>query len=131
MSTFKVPADLRYTQDHEWARDEGDGVYAVGITDFAQDALGDITFVELPEVGRTLESGDGFGVVESVKTFSDLYAPMPGEVVEVNEAVVEDPSLINREVYTEAWLVKIRVTDAAAFAGLMDAAAYTAHMKKG
>jgi glycine cleavage system H protein len=124
---FSIPETLSYTVEHEWTRSEGD-VYTVGITDYAQDALGDVTFVELPPVGRQVQAGGTFGVVESVKTYSDLYAPVSGEVVEVNEAVVADPSSVNREPYGGAWLVRIRATSAPP--ALLDAAAYRAHLEK-
>lgn len=121
MSTH-VPAELRYTKEHEWARLDGD-VMTVGITDHAQDALGEVTFVELPEVGQAVETNGTFGTIESVKTFSDLYAPLAGEVVEVNQAVIDDPALINEAPY-EAWLVRVRVSDPSAWSSLLDADAY-------
>ena len=124
MSQYQVPDTLLYTKDHEWARDEGDGVFAIGITDFAQDALGDITFVELPEIGRTLALGETFGVVESVKTFSDLYAPLSGEIVAVNQAVSDDATLINESPYESGWIVKVRASDPTEVAHLLSAAAY-------
>jgi len=124
MSNFKVPADLRYTREHEWARRDGDTI-VIGITDYAQDALGDITFLELPEVGRSLAAAETFGVVESVKTYSDLYAPIAGEVVETNVAAVDDPAAINTDPYS-VWLIRIAPSDAASFDGLMSAAEYDA-----
>lgn len=124
---FSIPGNLRYTVEHEWADIVGD-VATVGITDYAQDALGDVTYVELPAVGRTLAANETFGVVESVKTFSDLYAPVAGEVLEVNAEVAADPSLLNREPYSAAWLVKIRVAGGAD--ALLDADAYKAHLAK-
>lgn len=122
----RIPDDLRYTAEHEWARDEGGGVVTVGITDFAQDALGDVTFVDLPAVGRALTSNETFGVVESVKTFSDLYAPVAGEVIEVNTALADDPSILNGDPYGAGWMIKVRVSDPSAYAALLDAAAYAA-----
>ena len=106
------PDDVRYTQEHEWAREEG-GVVTVGITSYATEQLGDVVFVELPEVGRAVEAGKSFGVVEAVKTVSDLYAPLGGEVVEVNGAIGDNPALVNQEPYGEGWLVKIRPANVA------------------
>lgn len=117
-----IPESLKYTAEHEWAKHE-DGIVTVGITDFAQDALGDITYLELPDPGTAFSAGDTFGVVESVKTFSDLYMPIDGEVVESNEAAIDAPESINSDAYG-TWLVKIRVGDSAQFDGLLDAAAY-------
>lgn len=128
MTDFKVPDGLRYTKEHEWVRLEDNGELTVGITDFAQDALGDITYAELPEVGRTLDAGESIGVVESVKTFSDIYAPVAGEVVAVNDAVDADASLINRSVYEEGWLIRMRPAAADAVDALLDAVAYRAFM---
>jgi glycine cleavage system H protein len=112
------PDDVRYTQEHEWAREEG-GVVTVGITSYATEQLGDVVFVELPEVGRALEAGKSFGVVEAVKTVSDLYAPVAGEVVEVNGAIGDNPALVNQEPYGEGWLVKIRPASAVDFGRLL------------
>lgn len=126
MARTNVPAELKYTKEHEWAAIGADGVVTIGITDYAQDALGDVTFVELPAVGRTLKANETFGVVESVKTFSDLYAPVSGEVIEVNSAVVDDPSTLNTAPYGDAWLLKVRASNTAEFATLLDAAGYTA-----
>lgn len=123
MST--IPADLKYTAEHEWVRVEGD-VVVVGITDHAQDALGDVVFVELPEVGRQLHKGKAFGVVESVKAVSDLYAPLDGEVVEVNADVVGKPEQLNSAPYGAAWMLKVKPKSAADVAALLDAAAYGA-----
>ncbi len=125
---MQVPAELRYTKDHEWIRVEGDRG-TVGITDFAQDALGDVVFVELPAVGATLEAGQTFGVVESNKTVSDLFAPVAGEVVEVNEALRSKPELVNQEPYGAGWMIRIATTNAAASA-LLDASAYRAHVEQ-
>jgi glycine cleavage system H protein len=112
------PDDVRYTQEHEWAREEG-GVVTVGITSYATEQLGDVVFVELPEVGRAIDAGKSFGVVEAVKTVSDLYAPLAGEVVEVNGAISDNPALVNQEPYGEGWLVKIRPTNPADFGNLL------------
>ena len=105
-----VPEDLQYTRSHEWVRVE-DGVATVGITEHAQDELGDVVFVELPEQGATLAAGDSFGAVESVKAVSDLYAPVGGEVVEVNGALEDSPEKINEDPYGEGWILKLRVSD--------------------
>jgi glycine cleavage system H protein len=118
-----IPADLKYTASHEWVRAEADGTLTVGITEFAQDALGDIVFVELPKVGNSYTAGDDAAVVESVKAASDIYAPVSGEVIAVNDAVVDAPESINSDAYA-AWLFKIKPADAAAIDGLLDAAAY-------
>ncbi len=106
---MSVPEELQYTRSHEWVRTEGDTA-TIGITDHAQDELGDIVFVELPEVGATFDAGDSFGTVESVKAVSDLYTPVGGEVVEVNEALSESPEKINEDPYGEGWIVKIQVS---------------------
>jgi glycine cleavage system H protein len=121
MSRF--PAELKYTKDHEWAKIEG-GKVTVGITDHAQSALGDVVFVELPAVGRALKKGDTFGVVESIKAVSDLYSPVTGKVMEVNSKLPDDPGTVNRAPHSDAWIVKIEVTDPSSLADLMDAAAY-------
>jgi len=119
------PQDRRYTKEHEWIRLEGDrGV--VGITDYAQKQLGDVVFLELPEVGRKLAASDVFGTVESVKAVSDLYSPVAGEVVEVNTAIVQKPEAVNGDPHGAAWLIKVKLADPAAVAGLMDAKAYQA-----
>lgn len=120
---MNIPADLKYTESHEWVRLESDGSVTVGITEFAQDALGDIVFVELPKVGTTYGAGDDAAVVESVKAASDIYAPIAGEVIAVNDAVADAPESINADAYS-AWLFKIKPSDAGAINGLLDAAAY-------
>jgi len=107
---MSVPGDLQYTKSHEWVRVE-DGVATVGITDHAQDELGDVVFVELPETGATLAAGDSFGAVESVKAVSDLYAPVGGEVVEVNGALEDSPEKINEDPYGEGWILKLQISD--------------------
>ena len=107
---MSVPEELQYTRSHEWVRTEGDNA-TIGITDHAQDELGDVVFVELPEVGATLDAGDSFGTVESVKAVSDLYTPVGGEVTEVNEALGDQPEKINEDPYGEGWIVKLRVSD--------------------
>ena len=122
---MNIPADLKYTASHEWVRLEGDGTVTVGITEYAQDALGDIVFVELPSVGNTYGAGDDAAVVESVKAASDIYAPIAGEVVAVNDDVVNAPESINTDAYAN-WLFKIKPADVSALDGLLDAAAYGA-----
>ena len=120
---MNIPAELKYTESHEWVRAEADGTVTVGITEYAQDALGDIVFVELPKVGKSYTAGDDAAVVESVKAASDIYAPVSGEVVAVNTAVSDAPDSINADAYS-AWLFKIKPNDANAIDGLLDAAAY-------
>lgn len=117
------PDDVRYTSEHEWARSEA-GVVTIGITGYATDQLGDIVFVELPEVGRALEAGKTFGVVEAVKTVSDLFAPVAGEVVEVNAALGDNPALVNQDPYGEGWMIRIRPSDAAAVGRLLSSSDY-------
>ncbi|WP_355662172.1 glycine cleavage system protein GcvH [Halomonas salifodinae] len=119
-----IPANLRYTESHEWVLDNGDGTVTIGITDHAQQALGDVVFVELPEVGRSLEAGEEFGVIESVKAASDLYAPLAGEVIEANEALEDAPESVNESPYEDAWIAKLKLADASALEGLLDADAY-------
>ena len=120
-----VPADLRYAASHEWARLEADGSVTVGISDHAQEALGDVVFVELPEVGATLGAGDQAGVVESVKAASDIYAPVAGEVIAVNEALTDSPELVNADPYAN-WFFKLKPASVADLEQLLDAAAYQA-----
>jgi glycine cleavage system H protein len=120
---MKFPAELKYTKDHEWAKASGN-VVTVGVTDHAQSALGDIVFVELPAVGRTLKAHETFGVVESIKAVSDLYSPLAGKVVEVNSGLSDDPSRVNRDPYSDAWLIKLEITDTAQLNDLMDVGAY-------
>jgi glycine cleavage system H protein len=122
------PDDLRYTKDHEWVRLEGDRG-KVGITHYAQKQLGDVVYLELPEVGRTLKSEETFGTVESVKAVSELLSPVAGEVVEVNAALVQAPEKINSDPYGGAWMISIRLADPAAVKALMDAAAYKAFVE--
>lgn len=117
------PDELKYTEEHEWVLVEDD-VVTVGITDFAQDQLGDVVFVELPEVGDQLETGKPLGVVESVKAVSDVYSPLTGEVVEINAALPDEPEMLNTSPYEDGWMVKIRLADSAELDELMDAATY-------
>ena len=116
---------LKYAESHEWAKVDGETA-TIGITDFAQSELGDVVYVELPEVGATVEAKETFGVVESVKAASDVYSPVTGEVVEVNDALVDDPSKLNSEPFEGGWMMKVKVSDASELDGLMDSAAYSA-----
>lgn len=117
------PEELKYTEEHEWVLSEGDLV-SIGITDFAQDQLGDVVFVELPEVGDKVEVGKAFGVVESVKAVSDIYAPLEGEIIEVNMELPDAPETINTSPYGDGWLIRIKPADPKDLDGLLDAAAY-------
>jgi glycine cleavage system H protein len=116
--------DTRYTKDHEWIRLDGD-IATVGITDHAQEALGDVVFVELPELERMVEAGEACAVVESVKAASDIYAPLAGKVVETNGAIVDEPALVNSDAVGEGWFFRLEIEDTEAFNALMDEAAYT------
>jgi glycine cleavage system H protein len=118
----------RYTKDHEWVRLEGD-VATIGITEHAQEALGDIVFIELPEIGREVEAGDACAVVESVKAASDVMTPLAGKVIQTNNAIVEEPALVNREAEGDAWFFKLEVTETEAFDELMDETEYTAFLE--
>jgi glycine cleavage system H protein len=119
-----VPSNLHYTKDHEWVKVEGDGTVTVGITDYAQAALGDVTFIDLPKVGKQLESADVFGTVESVKAASDLYSPVSGEVIAINSSLNDTPDLVNREPYKKAWMIKIKLKSAAELDKLLDSSSY-------
>ena len=121
------PTANRYTKEHEWVRLDGD-VAVVGITAYAQGELGDVVFVDLPEVGRTLSQGQTFGVVESVKAASDLYAPLSGEVIEVNAALADAPDLVNKEPFEGGWMLKVKPSDKGELGKLLDAAGYEAHL---
>jgi glycine cleavage system H protein len=121
-----IPADLKYTKDHEWLKPEEGGTASIGITDYAQTTLGDVTFVELPEVGAHLDAGAALGVVESVKAASDVYMPVSGTVTEVNATLADDPSSINSDPYGAGFMIKIRPDAAADFASLLTADAYRA-----
>ena len=122
------PQDRRYTKEHEWILIEGDRA-RVGITDYAQKQLGDVVFVELPAMGRVLKAHEVFGTVESVKAVSELFAPLAGEVLEVNTALANTPEKVNQDPYGAAWMMVVKVADAAAVQGLMDAAAYAAYVQ--
>ena len=121
-----VPTELKYTTSHEWVRAEGDGVYSVGITEHAQELLGDMVFVDLPEIGAEFAASDDCAVAESVKAASDIYAPISGEIVAVNEDLEASPELVNSAPYTDGWLFKIKAADESELVGLLDAAAYEA-----
>lgn len=120
---MSFPAELKYTKDHEWAKVEGNTV-TVGITDHAQSALGDVVYCELPKVGREVKKGETFGVVESIKAVSDLYSPVAGKVVGMNQAVVDNPGQLNTDPHGSAWMVKIELSDKSALSELMDAPSY-------
>ncbi len=124
----KVIDGLHYSESHEWVRVEG-GVAVIGITDYAQHALGDLSYVDMPEVGDEIAKGENFGAVESVKAASDLYAPVSGEVVEINEALEDSPELLNEDAFAN-WIIKVSMSDESELEGLMDAAAYGAYCEK-
>ncbi len=119
-----IPADLHYAKSHEWVKRESDGTITIGITDYAQNSLGDITYVQTPKVGSKLKAGDVFGVVESVKAASDLYAPMAGEVVAINEQLDQKPETVNQDPYSAGWMLKLRPDAPLSTDGLLDAEAY-------
>jgi len=125
--SFEVPDDLRYLESHEWTTADGDTV-RVGVSDFAQDELGDVVFVELPEVGDEVTAGEPFGVVESIKAVSDLYAPVSGEVVAVNEELFDRPELVNEDPYGDGWMLEVEPADGGDAEGLLDAEAYDAQI---
>jgi glycine cleavage system H protein len=128
VNELNFPDDLRYSDDHEWAK-EGDGVVRVGISDYAQDQLGDIVFVELPEVGETFEKGQEFGTVESVKAVSELYMPVGGEIAAVNESLEDAPELVNNDPYAGGWMVDVRLQDPAEYGELKDKKTYLDMLK--
>jgi len=121
-----VPGDLKYSKEHEWLRKEADGSYIVGITEHAQELLGDMVFVDLPDVGTTVSAGDDCAVAESVKAASDIYAPIGGEIVAVNESLNDSPELVNSAPYGEGWIFKIKANDEAEAEALLDATGYSA-----
>jgi glycine cleavage system H protein len=122
---MNIPSELKYTKDHEWVRVDGD-IATIGITDFAQSELGDIVYVEIETVGESVDKEAVFGTVEAVKTVSDLFMPLTGEVLELNDALEGNPELVNSDPYGEGWMVKIKVSDASQLSDLLDAAAYGA-----
>ena len=119
-----IPSELKYTKTHEWARDEGDGTITVGITDHAQEQLGDLVFVDLPEEGDSVEAGDDCAVVESVKAASDIYSPVSGEIVAVNTALADSPEMVNESAFGDGWLFKVKMSDASELDNLLDADGY-------
>lgn len=121
---MSVPENLRYAESHEWVRDDGNGIVTVGISDFAQEKMTELVYVELPEADAEFAAGDEVAVVESVKSASDIYAPVSGTVVEVNGALEDDPTLVNTAPFGDGWLFKLRVSDASELDSMMDAAAY-------
>lgn len=129
MAEYDIPGELRYTREDEWCRLEGTRV-VVGVTDYAQQQLGDIVFVELPAVGSTVERGEPFGVIESVKAVSDLYAPITGEVVEVNADLADHPENVNEDCYTDGWMITIEPSDPDEIAQLLDAKTYRQHVEE-
>lgn len=124
---MNIPTDLRYTSDHEWIRLEGD-IATVGVTDYAQGELGDIVFVEVETEGEELDAEEVFGTIEAVKTVSDLFLPVAGEIVEFNQGLEDDPSLINNDPFGEGWIIKVKVSDTADIEALMDSDAYAASL---
>lgn len=121
---MSTPEELRYTEEHEWVAVLDEERVRVGITEYAQDQLGDVVFVDLPDIGRQVDAGEAFGEVESTKSVSELFAPLDGEIVAVNDAVAETPELINSDPYGEGWLIELRLSDAGTVEGLLDAEAY-------
>ncbi len=128
LKDLNFPDDVKYTKDHEWAKRTGE-IVTIGINDYAQDQLGEIVFVELPEIGDSFSQGDEFGSVESVKAVSEIYIPISGEVVEINQSLENSPELVNQSCYTEGWLIKVKPTQASEFDRLMDKAAYLDMLK--
>ncbi|WP_018872672.1 glycine cleavage system protein GcvH [Thioalkalivibrio sp. ALJ16] len=125
----EAPKDLKYTKSHEWVRQEADGSVTVGITDHAQELLGDLVFVEAPETGSSVEAGSACATVESVKAASDIYAPISGEVTEINEELADSPEKVNESPFADGWLFKVQPSDAGELDALMDADAYAAHVE--
>ncbi|SIS80440.1 glycine cleavage system protein GcvH [Neptunomonas antarctica] len=123
-----VPANLKYTASHEWVLDNGDGTVTVGITDHAQELLGDVVFVEVPEVGRMVEKGEEFSLVESVKAASDIYSPVTGEVIAVNEELEDSPETINESAFEDGWIAKVKLSDASELDDMLDANTYEANV---
>lgn len=122
---MNIPAELKYTKDHEWVKVEGD-IAVIGITDYAQGELGDVVYVELPETGSTFEKEESFGTIEAVKAVADIFCPLSGEFVEVNEVIQDAPETINKDPYGDGWMVKIKISDSVQLDELMDAEAYKA-----
>ncbi|EFJ09629.1 hypothetical protein SELMODRAFT_129640 [Selaginella moellendorffii] len=129
-TTVPIPQDLKFLESHEWVKVES-GTGTVGISDHAQHELGDVVFADLPEIGSSVTKGKNFGVVESVKACSDIYSPVSGEVIEVNEEVKQTPALVNKNAFGEGWLIKVKMSNVSDLDGLMDPAAYEEHVKSG
>jgi len=129
MNMSNIPADLRYATSHEWVRPEGDGIFTVGITEHAQDLLGDMVFVDLPDVGDDVAAGDDAAVAESVKAASDVYAPITGEVIAVNEDLEDAPELVNSDPYGDGWMFKVKAEDISEVEGLLDAEGYAQNIE--
>jgi glycine cleavage system H protein len=127
---MSIPKELKYTKEHEWVLYDSDQIATIGITDFAQESLGDITFVQVPKEGEEIQKNDTFGVVESVKAVSDLYAPVTGRVVEVNQPVIEAPELINEDPYNDGWLIKVEVKNVSDIDDLMDNSDYASYVEE-
>ncbi len=125
---MNVPENLKYTEDHEWVKVDGDEV-VIGVTDFAQQQLGDVVFVEIETEGEALAKGDAFGTIEAVKTVSDLFMPVDGEVIEVNPNLESDPESVNKDPYGDGWMIKVKLSDTAQLSDLLDAAAYKATLE--
>lgn len=125
-----VPSELKYVSSHEWIRDEGDGVVTIGITDYAQDSLGDVVFVETPDIGAEMSAGDDAGVVESVKAASDIYAPLSGTVLEVNEDLEDAPQNVNNDPYGDGWFFKLKISDPSELEDLLSAEDYQEHCEE-
>ncbi|MEE4264968.1 MAG: glycine cleavage system protein GcvH [Desulfobacteraceae bacterium] len=128
IAELDFPEDIRYSQSHEWVKTAGDTA-RIGITDYAQDQLGDIVFVELPDVGESFEKGTEFGTVESVKAVSELYLPVSGEIVAINEALADAPELVNNKPFSDGWMIKVKLDDSSQLDALMDKDAYLATLK--
>ena len=124
----EIPADLKYIETHQWVRVSDDGTATVGITDFAQEQLGDVVYIGVPDVGATVNGGEEAGVAESVKSASDVFSPVTGEVIEVNESLEGEPEKVNEDPYGDGWLYKVRLDDAGELDGLMDSTAYAEHV---
>jgi len=125
-----IPAELKFANSHEWLRDEGNGIYTVGISDHAQGLLGDMVFVDLPDVGDTLDAGEDVAVAESVKAASDIYCPISGEIVEINEELEDAPELVNSDAFNDGWMFKIKASDVSEVENLLDAEAYLATIEE-
>ena len=129
MADYNLPSDKRYSADDEWVNEPEDGIYRIGISDFAQQELGDIVFIDLPEADATVEAGRPFGVIESVKAVSDLVSPLSGKITSVNEALADTPETVSEDCYGEGWLITIATEDHSEFEALMDAGAYLANIQ--